>query len=182
MTIGLNNSGRRFESLMTTVGGFPFVGDVQAMDEGHVPSYDYSDPRLVLRVRHLCPVGTGAMILDAAGRRYLLGEHDSANDYNQVHYRTHRMFHMSRLVSWKRETQVVDLATGLKKGSGRQLISNIWVLIERMTREPTGGPMGVKEQIRQLITGEDIQLGDIVDDMIVKRLDVVLGVNVAEIQ
>lgn len=182
MTIGLNNTGRRFESLMTTIGGFPFVGDVQAMDEGHVPSYDYSDPRLVLRVRNLCPVGTGATIIDPAGRRYLLGDHDTASDYNQIHYRTHRMFHMSRQVTWQREVQITDPVTQLKKGSGRALIGMPWVLIERMTREPTGGPMGVKEQVRQLITGEDIQLGDIVDDMVVKRLDVVLGVNVAEIQ
>lgn len=182
MSIGLNNTGRRFESRMTTIGGFPFVGDIQAMDEGHVPSYDYSDPRLVLRVRHLCPVGTGSVIVDPAGRRYLLGDHDQATDYNQIHYRTHRMFHMSRQVEWKREVQTLDPVTQLKKGAGRELLGNIWVLIERMTREPTGGPMGVKEQVRQLITGEDIQLGDIVDDMIVKRLDVVLGVNVAEIQ
>ncbi|CCV12939.1 hypothetical protein [Mesorhizobium sp. STM 4661] len=182
MTIGLDNAGRRFESMMTTVGGFPFVGDVQAMDEGKVPSYDYSDPRLILRVRHLCPVNTGSMIIDPAGRRFLLANHDAPSDYNQVHYRTHRLFHMATSVLWEREVQELDTLTKLQKGIGRQALANIWVLIERVTREPPGGQMGVKEQVRQVITNEDIQLGDIIDKMVVKRLDTVLGVNLAEIQ
>lgn len=182
MTIGLNNSGRRFESLLKTVGGFPFMGDIQAADEGHVPNYDFSDPRLILRVRHLCPVNTGSMIIDPAGRRFLLADHDQASDYNQIHYRTHRLFHMNKQVTWKRETQIIDPLTKLAKGVGREPLGNPWVLIERMTREPPAGQLGVKEQVRQLITGEDIKLGDIIDDMIVKRLDTVLGVNLAEIQ
>lgn len=182
MTIGLNNAGRRFESLMTTIGGFPFVGDIQALGEAGVPSYDYSEPRLILRVRHLCPVMTGSIIIDPAGRKYLLADHDSANDYNEIHYRTHRLFHMNTHATWQRETSVLDPVTQLKKSTGRANLGPIWVLIERMGREPTAGPIGVKEQIRQVITSEEIKLGDILDGMIVKRLDTVLGVTLAEIQ
>lgn len=180
--VSLATAGLRFNSIMQTDAGFPFSGTIEPAEEGDMPSYDFSVPRLILRVSRDCPVMTGATIVDVADRRYLLGDHDVSFAYNVIEHRTHRLFAMTDQVSWERGTTVTDTLTNLQKATGKTPLGNIWVLLERQERQFADNTLRVKEDIRRIITGTELQLGDLVDGSVVKRIDSVLGVWLAEIQ
>lgn len=181
--VDLQSVGRRFESELYTATGYPFPGVIMPLDEGAIASYDFTEPRLILRVRYDCPVATGSILMDPAGRKYIMADHDSGFVYDEVLYRTHRLFHVNKTVSWKREDQsVTDTLTGLKRSAGTIDNGMIDVMIETFGREDLDTALRVKEQRRRLVTSSDIQLGDLIDDMIVKRLDKSVGVWLAEIE
>lgn len=179
----LQSVGQRFENNMVRADGFPFIAAVMPLDEGAIAAYDFTEPRLVMRLRFDSVVGTGDVVVDPAGRRYLLADHDENSVYDTVLYKSHRCFKMNKQVRWEREaSSTVDTLTGLTKSTGKTLIGEIDALIEQFSREDLDGAIKVREQTRRLVTGAEIQLNDIVDNMVVKRLDKSLGVWLAEIE
>lgn len=179
----LQTVGRRFENDMVRADGFPFKAAIMPLDEGAVAAYDFTEPRIIMRLRHDSTVTTGDVVVDPSGRRYLLADHDANAVYNEVLYKSHRCFLMNKRVKWTREsTGVTDPLTGLKKSVGTVDLGTIDVLVEQFGREDLDFAIKVREQTRRLVTGAQIRLNDIVDDMIVKRLDLSLGVWLAEIE
>lgn len=180
----LQSVGQRFEStLFRKTDKFPFVAVVLPLAEGAISSYDFTEPRIIMRLRHDSLVGTGDVVIDPAGRTYLLSEHDKASIYNTVLYKTHRCFLINKTVAWEREVAgTTDTLTGLTKGSAKSPLGDIDVLIEQFGREDFDFAMKVREQTRRLVTSAPIELNDIVDGMIVKRLDLSLGVWLAELE
>ena len=180
--VSLGTAGRRFDSLMYRLDGFPFMGTVEPTDEGELPSYDWSIPRIILRTDPTCPVGTGDMITDVAGRIYLLADHDVSFAYNVLEHKTNRMFHMRETLEWKREVKAIDPLTKREKSSGIQTIGQVLCLVERVEREYMDTTLRTKEEVRKVISGTKLELGDILDGMVVKRVDQVLGIWLTEIQ
>ena len=173
----ISKTGHRFRETFVTEAGIPFLGTLFPADEGDVPSYDFSTPRLFLRVGPDCPARTRSILVDQHDRYFLLADHDLTN-----HYRTHRLFQLTHEVPWSRVTTVKDALTGLARRTGESNLGPLRCLIEMYGRETPDPGMKVKEEVRRVITGAEIQLGDKIDGMIVKRLDPVLGVFLAEIQ
>lgn len=179
----LQTVGRRFENEMVRADGFPFKATVIPQKDDPGVSYDFSEPRISIRVRHDSVVNVGDIVLDPAGRRYLLATHDEPSIQNQILYRTHLAYPINKTVAWERPSGgVKDPLTGLSKGGGRDKIADIEVLIEMFGREDMDFAIKVREQTRRLITAAPVQLNDIVDNMIVKRVDKQLGIWVAEIE
>lgn len=179
----LQTVGRRFETEFYTVAGYPFQGVIQPLDEGSVASYDFTEPRMIMRVRYDCPVHTGTVFADQAGRKFLMADHDIGGAHDDLLYRTHRIYRMNATVEWARQTPGgVDALTGLTKSAGKTTLGQIDAMIEVFGREDLDPSIKVREQTRRLVTNAPIQLGDMVDGMIVKRLDKSLGVWVAEIE
>lgn len=180
----LQTVGRRFESELYTETGYPFPGVIEPLDEGAVASYDFTEPRLILRVRHDCPVTTGDLMMDPAGRKYIMANHDIGLVYNELIYRTHRLFLCNKVVQWEREgSGTIDPLTNLKTGDAPlELVGVIDVLIEQYGREQTDVQLRMAEQRRRLITASPVQLGDVVDNMVVRRVDQALGIWIAEIE
>lgn len=181
MTISLSNAGQRFESKFRTFEGMPFNGVLMPVPEGTVSSMDFAVPRHILRVRKNSLANTGTNIIAPNGQRYVMADHDIAVADNEVLYRTHRVFRLNKLVKWEREATITDALTGMKKGTGRALLQNLWVMDEIMQREEIDLAFRVKEQARKIITGADVHLNDIVDDMVVRRVDEVFGIKLLEI-
>lgn len=179
----LQTIGQRFENNLLRADGFPFKAAIMPLDEGAIAAYDFTEPRVIMRLRHDSTVGTGDVVIDPAGRRYLLADHDQNAIYDTVLYKSHRCFLMNKQVLWEREAPgVVDPLTKLKKSAGKVSLGTIDVLVEQFGREDMDFSIKVREQTRRLVTGADIQLNDIVDNMVVKRLDKSLGVWLAEIE
>lgn len=179
----LDTVGRRFENKMVRADGFPFSGAVMPLDEGGVAAYDFSYPRTYLRLPKQSVVNTGDIIIDPAGRRFLLADHDEPAIYNTILYRSHLMFPLNSVCVWQRESKgVKDPLTGLARAGGKDELGNIEALIEMFGRESRDGAIRVAEQTRRMVTNAPIQLGDVIDDMIVRRLDRALGIWVAEIE
>jgi hypothetical protein len=181
--VDLQTVGRRFESELFTETGYPFPGVIMPLDEGAIASYDFTEPRFILRVRNDSPVHTGMIIMDPVGRKFIMADHDEAFVYDVNIYRTHRLFHVNKQAIWQREAQgATDALTGLKKSAGKQTLGTIDVLIEAYGREDLDTQIRVKEQRRRLVTSASVRLGDIVDNMVIKRLDKALGIWLAEIE
>jgi hypothetical protein len=180
--VSLKTAGLRFDSLMYRDDGLPFKGTVEQDLEGKLIGYDFSFPRRLLRVSPDCLVQTLDVIIDGLERRYLVADHDGSFAYNVAEYRSHMLIPLTEQVAWERETQVIDPLTKRPKSAGRQPLGDIWILPERVNREQADGTMRVKEQSFTVFTAAKLELNDIVRGMTVKRIDVVRGVYLAEIQ
>lgn len=179
----LQTVGRRFENNMLRVDGFPFKGIVVPLEDSPPAPYDFTESRTIIRVPNESVIKTGDIVVDPVGRKFLLADHDQNVVYDTVSYRSHRAFPINKRVLWQREENgVLDPLTQLPKGTGKTNLGEIDVLIELFGREDFDFAIKVREQTRRLVTGAPIQLNDIVDDMVVKRVDLALGVWVAEIE
>lgn len=180
--VSLKTAGLRFDSTMYRFDGMPFEGTIEPDMEGKLIGYDFSFPRRLLRVSADCPVKTLDLISDVAGRRFLLADHDTSFAFGVVEYRSHMLIPVIRQVTWQREVQVIDPLTKQPKGAGKTLLGSIWVLPERVNREQPDTTIRVKEEVLTIFTNAPMQLNDIVDNMVVKRINTVRGVYLAEVQ
>lgn len=174
----------RFASRLKTTTGVSFRGTLQPADEGAIPSYDFVYPRLTLRVHKDEPCATRDTFTDAWGRHHLIGDHDMGMSGDNKLYRTHRVFQTPFQLTWKRPVSTTDTLTGFQKTATATPtdLGTIWASVELYGREAPDQALRVQEEIRRIITGSAIALGDIVDGSIVKRLVPVFGVWLAEIQ
>lgn len=179
----LQTIGRRFESTLYTAAGFPVKGVVLPNRDDAGVTFDFSEPRITIRLRHDTPVKLGEILADPAGRKYLLAVHDSNSVYDKVLYNTVLAYPINKTVKWERISGgAIDTLTGLKKSGSKQTMGTIDVLVEMMLREDMDPAIRVREETLRLITASPIQLNDIVDNMVVKRVNQARGVWVAEIE
>lgn len=180
--VSLKTAGLRFTSLMHREDGYPFRGTVEPLDEGRVSSYDFSEPRFILRVQPECVVKTGDLIVDPANRLFLLADHDVVYSQDVVEFRTHVLYPMNTQATWERESQTLDPLTQLPRSSGKTSLGTVWCLFDRIDREFIDATVRTKEEVKRVITSANVQLGDLLNNMVVKRVDPVRGVRLAEIQ
>lgn len=181
--VSIKTAGLRFNSLMHRLDGMPFHGTVEPDLEGKLIGYDFSFPRRLLRVSDDCQIKTLDVITDVMGRHYLVADHDGSFAYNVVEYRSHMLIPLNKQVTWEREMSIIDPLTKRPKGVGKTTLgSSVWILQERVNREQADTTMRVKEEVLTVFTASKFELNDIVDGMVVKRINVVRGVYLAEIQ
>lgn len=178
----LATAGLRFNSTMYRSDDMPFQGTIEPDLEGKLIGYDFSFPRRILRLSADCPVKTLDVIRDVMDRWYLVADHDGSFAYNIVEYRSHMLIPLNKNVSWQRETTTIDPLTKREKSAGVQSLGNQWVLLERVNREMADSTMRVKEETLMCFTSAEVKLNDIVDNMVVKRVNIVRGVYLAELQ
>lgn len=180
--VSLKTAGLRFNSTMYRADGLPFFGTVEPDLEGKLIGYDFSFPRRLLRVSADCQVKTLDTIRDVMERWYLVADHDGSFAYNVVEYRSHMLIPLTENVKWEREGTELDPLTKRPKSTGRQLLGMIWILPERVNREMADTTMRTKEESFTVFTGQKLELNDIINGMVVKRINVVRGVYLAEVQ
>lgn len=173
----------RFANRFQTLSGRHFRGTLQPDDEGSIPSYDFTYPRLTIRVHKDEPCASGDVFTDSWGRHLLLADHDLSLTRDQKLYRVHRVFQVPTQATWMRASNTVDALTGLERTSPtRTNMGDIWIAVEIYGRETPDQGLRVSEETRRIITGAPIQLGDLVDNTPVKRLAPIFGVWLAELQ
>ena len=180
--VSLKTAGLRFNSKMYRSDDLPFEGTIEPDAEGKIIGYDFSYPRRLLRVSADCQVKTGDVIRDVMERWYLVADHDGSFAYNVIEFRTQMLIPLNKNVAWEREATVIDPLTKRAKSTGKQSLGNIWVLLERVNREQMDGTMRVKEETVTCFSAAELKLNDIVDNMVVKRVNIVRGVYLAELQ
>lgn len=175
----LHTSARRFQTLIYRENGQPFLGTIMPVDEGKIPTYDFSSPRLMLRTLDRTLVKPRDVILDNLNRRFIVGDNGYSPYGDQF---TYRLFEVLADLAWKRTTTGTDSLTGLKKGQVIQDLGTIPCMVEMTGREYPDRASNLSEETRRVITSANLQLGDQLDDAVVKRLDTALGVTYAEIR
>ncbi|MBN9548147.1 MAG: hypothetical protein J0H31_04490 [Alphaproteobacteria bacterium] len=175
----LHTAARRFQTLIYKENGQPFNGTIMPVDEGKIPSYDFASPRLMLRTTVEGVVKARDIILDNLNRRFIVAN-NGYSPYGQQF--TWRLFQVLADLSWKRQASTTDTLTGLKKGQPPQDLGLIPCTVEMTGREYPEPATNLSEETRRIVTAANLQLGDQVDDAIVRRLDTALGVTYAEIR
>lgn len=175
----LHTAARRFQTLIYKENGQPFNGNIMPVDEGKIPTYDFSSPRLMLRTIDEGVVKPRDIILDELDRRFIVAN----NGYSPLGKQfTWRLFQVLADLAWKRQASTTDSLTGLKRGQPPQDLGLIPCTVEMTGREYPEPATNLSEETRRIITAANLQLGDQVDDAIVRRLDTALGVTYAEIR
>ncbi|TPJ51674.1 MULTISPECIES: hypothetical protein [unclassified Mesorhizobium] len=175
----LHTAARRFQTLIYKENGQPFNGTIMPVDEGKVPTYDFSSPRLMLRTITAGVVKPRDIILDEQNRRFIVANNGYSPYGEQF---TFRLFQVLADLVWKRHASQTDTLTGLKRGQAAEDLGLIACTVEMTGREYPEPATNLSEETRRIVTGAHIQLGDQVDDAIVRRLDTALGVTYAEIR
>lgn len=178
----LERTARRFLSTYQKVDGTIFEGTIFHADEGQVPSYDWANMRLLMRTPPDTPVVARDEIFDTFGRRFLVAEHGAGQLMDRRLYRVWRLIELTHQVTWTRATTSVDALSQETKKTGITSLGPIWVAMEPYGREMPDRMFKVSEQMHRVVTGQALQLNDLLDNKVVKRLDTVLGVLLAEIQ
>lgn len=170
------------ETFFTTEAGTRFRGSLQPVNEGSQPVDTFAEPRVIMRVRRNEPVKSGDIVMDAIGRRFLVADHDEHIWNDSLMFRSHKMLRITDRLSWRRSQDTTDVVTGLKRSGTEVELGPIWCVLEVYGREQIDFGLRVAEDLRRVITGADVKLGDRIDDAIVKRIAPIFGVKVLEIQ
>lgn len=175
----LRTISQRFQSTFETSGGFRFMGTLAPAEEGSAPN-DFATPRVWLRVDPDLDLDVKAEIQDPTGRWWLLADHEYSVVADQPIYRAFRAFRLTHNVTWTRVTTFTDNLTGLSRSSSDENLGPLRCVIDP-DRTYRDGVLRVTPNVTQLVTGQAIQLGDKINNQIVKRLNSVLGVYLAEL-
>ena len=142
----------------------------------------FAEPRKLLRVRNQEPVAPRDVITDPWGVTMLVGTHDGHLSGKSRLDRVHKLFQMTEQVEWQRETTVTEIITNIQHSTGLAPLGTIWIARELYGREDVDRGLRVAEDRQRVITGANIMLGDRIGDATVRRLTLVYGISLAEIQ
>ncbi len=172
----------RFEDWLVTETGRRFRGVILPAPEGSISTDSFVEPRLLMRVRSGEGVRNTDIITDPSRRPYLVAEHDRQAFAGEESLRSHKLFAMTDKVSWTRTRLVKDPVTQQDRSDGEVELGPIWIALEMYGRLEMDRGVRVSQERRRVITGAPLKLNDRVDGAVVKRLNDVFGVFLAEIQ
>lgn len=142
------------------------------------PGVEFAAPSLTMRVQRDSLIKAGQVVLTEGGEHYVLAKHNETTDWRTLH-----MFWCDRKVQWSRPAPGVDRLTGLKTIGGPPVLQGeIYVMWERVRREFTELALRISQERHLVATGANIQIGDIIDKMVVDRVSYSLGVRIAELR
>jgi hypothetical protein len=155
-----------------------FSGTIMPLASSQAGTTTFLDPRHALHTRYAEIVSPGTVIFDEMGRVFLVAQHET----QQGLYKVSRLFELTRQVAWGRMTESTEPLTGLARNLVETSMGNIWVATDIYGREEVDRGLHMAMDRVRIITGSAIALDDRVDGRIVRRLNTVYGVSVAEIQ
>ena len=170
--------GKRFITSVKIVNGPHSRAIVQRPPDIDRPGVEFRYPALTCRVDRNSLVKSGQVVQLPNGDYYLVADHSKTADAH-----THHLFRCDRQVVWSRMATIDDPLTGVAKADGPVVLADdLWVMWERVRREFADLTIRVEQETHLLATGADVQLGDLIDDMRVKRVNTALGVKILELE
>ena len=167
----------RFEEWFTTEAGLRFQGSRQTSKEGVSGLSNFLETREILHTRIKSPAQFGDVVTDPRGRRFILADHDVTSDV-----RVFKLFRVTDQVTWTRKVTSIDPITQLPKSGVPQNLGPVWVAMELYGRSEVDRAMHVQRERSRVLCGQPLQLEDVLDDRVVRRVYKVYGISVAEIQ
>lgn len=171
--------GERLKTRLNIFGGGHFNGYVWTSQMRNLPDTSFVTPRRYVRVEPRCLARPG-MVVDHLGVKHLLAE-DREEGFRGEHIsRTFRMIVMHSYLALYRSTNTTDTVTGAKKSpTSPTHIKSIWINFEPIRMQ--NDEVKVPKRVDRFITGEALQLGDLIGDRVVQSVSQQLGVCVGEI-
>lgn len=169
----------RFEIPFNVIegGSGTFRGVISETQQNSQPSYVFSPPRLVLRVKAAGLLQPGVTIQSPEGIVYLVGYNGPSETQAGHMWDSFRLFKASDKVSWQRRTKVTDVVTGLDRDIGLQSMGSVWSVIEQIDRETLDRKIHSSFEQARYICSASVQADDVLDNRQVIRSDVQLGLT-----
>lgn len=170
---------RRFQSVYRTIDGRQFHGEIMNAPET-IGSYDnFLTPRRILKVGPNAGLELGTTVV-IAGRKYVLGDNGESEQYGAINYRSYKLFQVDKSLSWSRKVRGKDPVTGIEREYAPEDLGMIWCALEPL--RSVVDDFNVPQNMYRLLTGADIQAGDLIDNRLsVHNVELLLGVRVAEV-
>lgn len=125
----------------------------------------------IMRVRSPVFVKAGDLVANGSTLMLLM---DHPHDNEQV--ACFRVAHISEKYAWKRQTKVYDGVTKMPKDTGQQDLGFVYANLE----VPRASSLDNLIQMEyRFLTGQDVKVGDLVGDKMVKSVAKLFGVNLA---
>ena len=151
-----------------------FKAMISLPGQGDVPSYQFNQPRRLLRVRPDVPIHPRMVVKSQAGTLFPVGEHGAAEARRGVVYRNFRLFEITGHFAWQGASKVIDPTTKLPKTVGVTPKGLLWGAFEPGPEERDRG-LKMRFETGRFITNTEVPLGDQVDGREVIRCDQQLG-------
>lgn len=174
----ISRTASRFNEWFTTLDGLVFRGRIEPLSDSTAMTTNFLDPRQVLHVLPNEPLSIGTVIKSRSGDVFMLADHDDTPGARV----SFRLFRMTKYVLWERPTTVADVITNLPKDTGMGELGSIWILTELYGKEDLDRGLYIQAERLRVITGAAIRLNDKVDGLMVRRINTVYGITVAETQ
>lgn len=177
--VNLSSTAARFEIPFTVVegGSGVFKGVLAEAEQNSQPSYVFSPPRLVLRVRTSGVLKPGVAIQSPEGIVYLVGYNGPSETHMGHLWDSFRLFKATEKVLWQRRIKIVDPVTGLDRDAGLQTIGNVWAAIEQIDREVLDRKVHASVEQARYVCSANILADDVLNDRQVTRADKQLGLT-----
>jgi hypothetical protein len=176
----LKTAGDRFEITFSLVAGGSgkLRGILTETDQNSQPSYVFVQPRHVLRVPANSPAKAGMIVRSPSGELFILGDNGPSEVSRGHLWNSFRLFEPTGKFSWKRRTKIHDPVT-LQNVEGPEVdLGEIWVAMEPLDRALSDREMRVSFEQLRFITGEDIRVGDRIDNRNITKVDRQLGLAI----
>lgn len=178
--ITLENVDNRFEIEFSVIqnGSGRFKGVIDEISQTQAPSYVFSQPRRILRVKPGLLISSTMVIRSAGGTNYLIGNHGDSENAEGTIFRSFRLFETHTLYSLQRRLKVTEPITGLREDTELDEIAQIWGTYEPLP-EMFDRETRVAAETARFITNYPIQRQDVIDNKSVFRVDQQLGLYIA---
>lgn len=120
-------------------------------------------------------VSCGSVVQAPGGAKMLLLE--TSNDFEGCE--AYRTAHVTRAYAWMRRLTTTDPVSKVKKDQGLQAIGTLYCYFEKPEVSMFEGSKDTKYRI---LTGENVQPGDVIDGKNVKRVYAAMGVKAVELE
>jgi hypothetical protein len=176
----LSDASRLMMRQFRTTDGRSFLGEL-IKPENRNPPNNFDNPRRLLRTGALAGVGVGDVMIDTAGRRYLLTSDDDT-ETPRLTLHMFRLIEMTSVLLWTRMVTGVDPVTKLGKALAPLRLGPIWCSMEQPASH-TDGDLRVRELRYRVVTGAEVLAGDRLNDRFkVVTVSKQLGVTFAEVE
>lgn len=153
-------------------------GVIHRPSDGDRPGVEFAAPKTTLRTHRMSLITTGQVIRAPGGEHYLVAKHSSTSTYKTFH-----LFEADRQVTWTRVTKTINPVSKQEvAGPPAAVAPPIWVMWERTRREFVDLSVRIGQENYMVATTANVQLGDYVNNKLVKRVSDALGIKVLELQ
>lgn len=177
----LADLGSRFETYYRLIDGGVGVipGILSETNQTDQPSYVFSAPRHVFRVRTGSLLRAGMVIQSPLGAKFIVGDNGPSESWRGSLWNSYRLFAVTGQYSWTRRQTTVDPVTRLKIEDPQPVvIGQIWAALEPLERELTDREMRQNFEQMRLITGATVLADDMVDNRRITKVDKQLGLSI----
>ena len=151
--------------------GAKFWGELTFADEEGEGGF--LAPRRFLTVSSNSTATLGSLVVAPNGDRFILGGH-----VNYELVSTFKAYSVDRSAAWRRSTKMIDAATGLEREGIPLPLGTIWITLEPLRQVKD---FDVSEDLLRFVTGQDVKVGDLIDEKRVTRVLNQIGLKVCEV-